>query len=129
MTCGLNEIIIQIEQLCRWVSADSINPLKLNFTELRVSEYSYLMILQILAVGLLVAIVYFGVVPWIKCKRIQKGIKSPSRMVFFPLGGYIASSVVRHGKEDDLLNWLPKGKQSQERFLVTNLFASPYIIL
>lgn len=87
------------------------------------------MILQILAVGLLGLIIYFGLLPWLRCRRIHQSLKASSRMVFFPLGGYIASSVLTHGKEKDLLDWLPKGKQPHEKFIVSNLFASPYIIL
>lgn len=50
-------------------------------------------------------------------------------MIFFPLGGYIAKSVVSYGKTRDLLDYLPKGKQPEEKFLVSNLLTSPYVIL
>lgn len=71
------------------------------------------MILLILAAGLLVLVVYLGVMPWLKCRSIFKSIRTPSRQVFFPLGGYIASSVVKHGKERDLLAWLPREKLAE----------------
>jgi hypothetical protein len=69
------------------------------------------MILQILAVGLLAIIVYFVVIPYFKCYSILKRLKSPSKIVFFPLAGYMAKALVIYGKERDLLDWLPKQKK------------------
>lgn len=87
------------------------------------------MILPILAIGVLAIIIYFVVLPYSKCLAIRRLLGSNNRMVFFPLGGYIAKSLVSYGKTRDLLDYLPKGKKPEERFLISNLLLSPYVIL
>lgn len=69
------------------------------------------MILQILALCVLALAVYIGIWPYIKCLRVRKLIGNNTRMIFFPLGGYIAKSMVSYGKTRDLLDHLPKNKK------------------
>jgi hypothetical protein len=77
---------------------------------------------------LVVAIVFLVVRPYIICNQIYNRYKSDSKLLFFPLQGYIkklSESLEQYG---DSVEFFVRERAPGQKFLVTNIAAMPYVI-